>query len=128
MNTRPRASLGRVLDDLGATLLDLVHGDAESAHDIKFTVTNTASHLTAYPADLKIQVKRKDSAKLKAAVKSAKLSKSLKKKLTYRTTKTTVTLVIKGVRTKDEHARKHWVSKIRNGLDRRKVKPIYALV
>ena len=25
---RPRASLGRVLDDLGATLLDLVHGDA----------------------------------------------------------------------------------------------------
>ena len=26
---RPRASLGRVLDDLGATLLELVHGDAE---------------------------------------------------------------------------------------------------
>lgn len=31
---RPRASLGRVLDDLGATLLDLVHGDAERVDDI----------------------------------------------------------------------------------------------
>ena len=31
---RPRASLGRVLDDLGATLLDLVHGDPERADDI----------------------------------------------------------------------------------------------
>lgn len=31
---RPRASLGRVLDDLGATLLDLVHGEAERADEI----------------------------------------------------------------------------------------------
>lgn len=31
---RPRASLGRVLDDLGATLLDLVAGDAEVAPEI----------------------------------------------------------------------------------------------
>ena len=29
MTARPRASLGRVLDDLGATLLELVHGDAD---------------------------------------------------------------------------------------------------
>ena len=28
--SRPRASLGRVLDDLGATLLDLAHGDADA--------------------------------------------------------------------------------------------------
>ena len=34
MNARPRASLGRVLDDLGATLLDLAHGDPERAGDI----------------------------------------------------------------------------------------------
>lgn len=34
MNLRPRASLGRVLDDLGATLLDVVHGDTERAQDI----------------------------------------------------------------------------------------------
>jgi hypothetical protein len=34
MTLRPRASLGRVLDDLGATLLHLVHGDAERAPDI----------------------------------------------------------------------------------------------
>ena len=31
MNLRPNASLGRVLDDLGATLLELVHGDADAA-------------------------------------------------------------------------------------------------
>jgi DNA-binding PucR family transcriptional regulator len=29
VTARPRASLGRVLDDLGATLLELVHGDAD---------------------------------------------------------------------------------------------------
>jgi DNA-binding PucR family transcriptional regulator len=34
MNIRPRASLGRVLDDLGATLLELAHGDPEAAGDI----------------------------------------------------------------------------------------------
>jgi DNA-binding PucR family transcriptional regulator len=34
VNPRPRASLGRVLDDLGATLLDLVHGDPELVSDI----------------------------------------------------------------------------------------------
>ena len=33
-NPRPRASLGRVLDDLGATLLDLVHGDPERVDEI----------------------------------------------------------------------------------------------
>lgn len=33
-SARPRASLVRVLDDLGATLLDLVHGDAERAGEI----------------------------------------------------------------------------------------------
>lgn len=34
MNMRPRASLGRVVDDLGATLLDLVHGDPDRPEDI----------------------------------------------------------------------------------------------
>jgi hypothetical protein len=32
--SRPRASLGRVLDDLGATLLDLAHGDPDRPGDI----------------------------------------------------------------------------------------------
>lgn len=31
MIPRPQASLGRVLDDLGATLLELIHGDAEQS-------------------------------------------------------------------------------------------------
>ncbi|XVU28343.1 PucR family transcriptional regulator [Actinoplanes sp. CA-054009] len=34
MSQQPRASLGRVLDDLGATLLDLVHGDISSPEPI----------------------------------------------------------------------------------------------
>jgi hypothetical protein len=34
MSQQPRASLGRVLDDLGATLLDLVHGDPSSSEPI----------------------------------------------------------------------------------------------
>lgn len=34
MSQLPRASLGRVLEDLGATLLDLVHGNPESAAPI----------------------------------------------------------------------------------------------
>lgn len=33
-NSRPRASLGRVLDDLGQTLLELVHGDPDRPDDI----------------------------------------------------------------------------------------------
>ena len=70
----------------------------------------------------------KGDAKLKAAVKSANLSKSLKKKLRYATTKSSVTLIVKGVRTSDEHARKDWVSRVRDGLERRKVKVISALV
>ena len=78
--------------------------------------------------DVRITVKRTDSAKLKAAVKGARLNKSIAKKLSYSSTKTTVTLVIKGVRTNDEHARKTWVSNITQGLDRRKVKVVAALV
>ncbi|MFD3406079.1 PucR family transcriptional regulator [Kribbella sp. NPDC058693] len=34
MTNRPRASLGRVLDDLGATLLELVHGDPDGPAEI----------------------------------------------------------------------------------------------
>jgi hypothetical protein len=34
MNARPRASLGRILDDLGTTLLELVHGDPSDVDDI----------------------------------------------------------------------------------------------
>jgi hypothetical protein len=33
-SSKPRASLGRVLDDLGATLLDLVHGDPDAVDEI----------------------------------------------------------------------------------------------
>ncbi|RKQ90486.1 zinc carboxypeptidase [Solirubrobacter pauli] len=83
---------------------------------------------TVSDRDVKIQVKRKDSAKLKLAVKRTRLSKAIRKKISYRTTKTTVTLVIKGVRTSNEHAREQWVGELRNQIQRRKVTPIYALL
>jgi hypothetical protein len=84
--------------------------------------------VTISDRDLKIRVKRADKTKLKAAVKAAKLSKSIKRKVKYTATRTSVTLTIKGVRTSNEHARKAWVSRLRNELDRRKVKPVYAIV
>ncbi|WP_344213980.1 PucR family transcriptional regulator [Kribbella sancticallisti] len=40
MTNRPRASLGRVLDDLGATLLELVHGDPDRPMEIGGIVTH----------------------------------------------------------------------------------------
>ncbi|MBZ5739160.1 PucR family transcriptional regulator [Nocardioides mangrovi] len=49
-NPRPRASLGRVLDDLGATLLDLVHGDAESADEIGGVVIHDPVDAPVLPA------------------------------------------------------------------------------
>ena len=78
--------------------------------------------------DVRIQVKRRDGTQLKAAVKAAKLSRSIRKKIHYATTRATVTLVVKGARTSDEHARKTWVSNITKALERRHVAPIYALL
>jgi hypothetical protein len=82
----------------------------------------------AVTRDVLIRVKRADAAKLKAAVKKAKLSKSVAKKVSYRTTRTTVTLVVKGARTSNEHARRAWVSRIQNALTKSKVKAIDALL
>jgi hypothetical protein len=82
----------------------------------------------AVSRDVLIRVKRADGAKLKAAVTKAKLSKSVAKKVSYKTTKTTVTLVVKGVRTSDEHARRAWVSRIQNALTKSKVRAIDALL
>ena len=78
--------------------------------------------------DVRITVKRKDGAKLKAAVRAANLSTKVKRSLRYSTTKRSVTLIVKGARTSNEHTRKDWVSRVVNGLDRRKVTPISALV
>ena len=41
---RPRASLARVLDDLGATLLDLVHGDVEGAGEVGGEIGGVVIH------------------------------------------------------------------------------------
>jgi PucR C-terminal helix-turn-helix domain/GGDEF-like domain len=48
-SSKPRASLGRVLDDLGATLLDLVHGDPDSTEEIGGVVIHDPVDAPALP-------------------------------------------------------------------------------
>lgn len=47
---RPRASLGRVLDDLGATLLDLAHGDPAHAGELGGVVIHDPIDLPVLPS------------------------------------------------------------------------------
>lgn len=49
MIQRPRASLRRVLDDLGHTLLDLAHGDVDATADVGGVVIYDALDEPAYP-------------------------------------------------------------------------------
>src|SRR6187431_409512 len=49
MTQRPRASLRRVLDDLGHTLLDLVHGEVDAMTDVGGVVIYDALDEPAYP-------------------------------------------------------------------------------
>jgi len=49
-NARPRASLGRVLDDLGATLLDLAHGNPDRPGDIGGVVIHDPLDRPVLPA------------------------------------------------------------------------------
>ncbi len=51
LNPRPRASLGRVLDDLGATLLDLVHGSADRVDEIGGVVIHDPVDAPVLPRD-----------------------------------------------------------------------------
>ncbi len=51
VNPRPRASLGRVLDDLGATLLDLVHGSGDRADEIGGVVIHDPVDAPVLPRD-----------------------------------------------------------------------------
>jgi hypothetical protein len=78
--------------------------------------------------DVRIRVRRHDARKLRSAVRHAKLSKKLRKKVHYRKNRRTVTLVVRNARSKNEHARRRWVSRIQTGLAKRKVKVLYGLV
>jgi hypothetical protein len=69
-----------------------------------------------------IRVARKDARKLRAAVRAAKLSTRLRERVSYKPTSTTMTLVVRNVRTADEHARRTWVSRIMGGLKQRAVR------
>jgi hypothetical protein len=77
--------------------------------------------------DVRIQVARKHTAKLKRAVRAAKLPKSLRAKVRYVKSKRTVTLVVRGARTAaNDHRRGQWVRRIVGRLDRRGVKVLSA--
>ncbi|MGC0418055.1 PucR family transcriptional regulator [Embleya sp. AB8] len=49
MTTHPRRSLGRVLEDFGPTLLDLIHGDADTAEEIGGVVIHDPHDEPHYP-------------------------------------------------------------------------------
>jgi hypothetical protein len=84
---------------------------------------------TANPdRDVRIRVKRADGAKLRSAVRAAKLNRKLRKRAHYVTSRRTVTLVVRGARTNDGHARPVWLSRIQRGLDRRHVTPVFAFL
>ena len=77
--------------------------------------------------DVRITVYRHDAKALRRAVSRAKLPRSVAKQVRYVTRRDSVTLVIKGLRTRsDQHARQQLVSPIMRDLKRNKVKPLVA--
>src|SRR6478752_6088047 len=69
ISTRPRSSLGRVLDDLGVTLLEVVHGDVEAALDIGGVVIHDPADEPVYPESaLVLAVGVTDAAHLAALI------------------------------------------------------------
>jgi hypothetical protein len=77
--------------------------------------------------DVRIQVARKNGAKLKRAVRAAKLPKAARKRVRYVKAKRTVTLVVRSARTaSNDHRRGEWVRRIVGRLDRRGVKVLFA--
>ncbi len=93
-----------------------------AAQQLPAVKSRPVKQVASIDKDVIIRVTRKQGAKLRAAVKSAKLSTSVRKKVSYKTTKTTVTLTVKNVRTADAHARQMWVARVMGGLKQRGVK------
>ena len=92
-----------------------------AAKKLPAVASRPAKKVAAPDKHVIIRVARKQGGKLRAAVKAAKLSKSLRKRVSYKVTKTTVTLTVKNVRTADAHARQMWVARIMGGLKKRGV-------
>jgi hypothetical protein len=69
--------------------------------------------------DVRIKVARRDGAKLRRAVRAAKLPKPLLRKVRWKTTRRTVTLVVRRTRTQaNDHERGVWVGRIASRLKR----------
>ncbi|WP_037408847.1 M14 family metallopeptidase [Candidatus Solirubrobacter pratensis] len=81
---------------------------------------------TTIDRDVRIKVRRSDAAKLRAAVKKAHLPKKWAKKVKWVGARSSLTLVIKGVRTSDEHTRQMYVSRIIGRLDAGGVRALQA--
>ena len=75
------------------------------AERMSTTVSRPLKANRATDRDVRITVARSAQKKLRSVVKRARLNKATSKKVRYVLTRKTVTLVIKGIRTNDEHGR-----------------------
>jgi hypothetical protein len=74
--------------------------------------------------DVLIRVARRHGTKLRRAVRQARLPRSVRRHVRYRTTRRSVTLVVRGARTaRNDHDRKTWTTRILSRLERQKVRP-----
>jgi hypothetical protein len=79
--------------------------------------------------DLLIKVRKADGAKLRRAVKAAHLTRKLRKKVRYVKARTTVSLVMRNVRSDaNEENRQLWTGRIMGSLQRRGVRALVAQI
>ena len=76
--------------------------------------------------DVRIRVYRHDRAALRRAVRKARLPRKVRSRVRYVHTRRTTTLIVRGVRTSNQHARSDWVARLMKRLDRARVKPLHA--
>ena len=73
--------------------------------------------------DVRIKVARKDARKLRRAVRAARLPERIQRKVRWRTTRRSLTLVVKRARTSaNDHDRSIWIGRIPEPLDRKGVR------
>ena len=77
---------------------------------------------------LRIVVKRSQGAQLRKAVKAAKMPKRMRKRVRFVTTRKTVALVMKGVRTSNPESRQLWVGQILATLKRHGIVALQAKI
>lgn len=76
--------------------------------------------------DVQLVVTKKYAGRLKLAVRRAKLPRAVRRSVSYRTSRTQVTLTLRNVRTDDFHDRQQWVSSLMSQVKQRKIKVVLA--